>query len=361
MGVMLAISFVSLIGFAVLAVDIGTMTLVKGQLQNAADAGALAGAQELINDDTTTAKSEAIEFAGMNDALIDGGSGKFNVMDSVKITPADITFPEPRRIRVTTHRTQDTGDPFHTYFMRVINPSGSFANMRASATAGFYWVCGGSCVKPWAPPDRWFDANSDGFFDADSGDYYDPITTGYTDADLGTQITLVLNNANDDFGQFWYFSIDYPPIDDGTPITGASEYESWICEECHDNSFTVDIGEHVQIEPGKMKGPNGSGLRCLIELDPNAVWDVGTGTVINSDYPKSPRIVKAALFDPSVGLLHIGGRDELVVIKIMVIFIEEQQGNDQITGRFMRLSDPGGTVCEDQSNPTFLYTTRLIE
>jgi len=361
--IFVAISLATLIGFAVLSIDVGTMTLVKTQLQNAADAAVLAAVPELVNDDTTGAVAKAIEFAEENSALIWAGPGKFNILDTVKITGADVTFPEPGRITVTTHRTEATGDPFRNYFLRAINPSGSLGNMEARATAGYFWVCGGTCLKPWAPPDRWADVDSNGLFNADGGDYYDPITTGYTAADLGTQIVLVLQNGNEDgFGQFDYYSVDFPPFNDGNPISGADRYEEWMCAgSCLDNSFTVDIGDLLRVEPGKMTGPNGKGLRCIIDADPNAEWDDINKKVINSAFPTSPRIVKAALFDPSLGLTPYGGGKVVSVVKIMVIFIEEEQSNVQITGRFMRLFDSGGTICEDQSNPTFLYRSALLE
>ena len=67
-------------------------------------------------------------------------------------------------------------------------------------------------------------------------------------------------------------------------------------------------------------------------------------------------------FDPSKGLqTDLNGRKYLVVTKIMVVFIEERQGNAQVTGRFMRLAESDGQVCEDQTIPSFLFKTALIE
>ncbi|GAB4324182.1 MAG: pilus assembly protein TadG-related protein [Candidatus Zixiibacteriota bacterium] len=364
-GALLALLLV----FSVYAIDTSQMLLVRTQLQNAADAGALNGALEFaLTGDSANAIDAAILAAGANEALIQ--SGDANIMGPVTISAADIEFPDPGIIRVTTHRTAATGDNFLNYFMRIFADDGEIGEMTARAAAGHFWVCGGTCVKPWAPPDRWVDVDGNGLFNAggaDTLDYYDPIATGYTDADLGTQVTLVLGNGNkDDFGQFWYYSIDFPPINKpefGDPIPGANEYEAWICEECHDDRFTVGPGDLVQVEPGKMVGPNSSGLDCLIQRDSLAEWHEPTGKVINSAFPVSPRIVKAALFDPREGLkTDLNGRKYLVITKIMVIFIESTaQNNQQITGRFMRLADPDGEICEDQSNPSFLFKTALVE
>lgn len=52
-AVIVGICIFTLVGFAALAIDIGHLILVRGELQNAADAGALAGAQVLFSFDGT--------------------------------------------------------------------------------------------------------------------------------------------------------------------------------------------------------------------------------------------------------------------------------------------------------------------
>jgi Flp pilus assembly protein TadG len=69
--VYLAILMIVLVGFVGLAVDIGYMYVAKGQLQNAADAAALAGAALLDGSNSTTqtaARDEAVKFALANTA-----------------------------------------------------------------------------------------------------------------------------------------------------------------------------------------------------------------------------------------------------------------------------------------------------
>ncbi len=62
--ILIVLSIVVLCGFAALAVDIGVQSVDKGELQNAADAAALAGARELSS--ASTAKSTAIHYAALN-------------------------------------------------------------------------------------------------------------------------------------------------------------------------------------------------------------------------------------------------------------------------------------------------------
>jgi hypothetical protein len=196
------------------------------------------------------------------------------------------------------------------------------------------WFCGQSCNKPWAPPDRWDDSNHNGKYDA--GEPYDPITTGYKDSDIGTQITFVLGNGSQTgFGATWYYSVDYPPINDGNPISGGTQYVGWICADCLDPSVTVDPGDSLRVEAGAMTGPNKQGLVCLVAKDPNASWDPTTNTVINSAYPISPRCVKFPLFNPSIGVKTYGAGKFVAVVKIMVLFIENYNNSGDITGRIL--------------------------
>lgn len=370
MGAIIALLLV----FSVMAIDATQMMLVRTQLQNAADAGALAGA--LVGaktDDTTAAQNEAILAAGGNNALRDSANAR-NTMSPVVITDADVTFPVDRRIEVTTHRTEATGDQFMNYFMRIFDENNlGPGNMTAHAAAEWAWVCGGKCLEPWAPPDRWDDANNNGEYDV--GELYDPITTGYTDADLGTQISIILENLGGGggqgnpnpfpFGRFDYYSINFPPVNKGNPISGADQYRDWMCQGCLDTTFSVEPGDLLRVESGGMTGPNRDGLQCIIDSDSLASWDVATNSVINSSHTISPRIVKCALFDPSIGLENYSGGKRVVVAKIMAIFVEsiQTQGptSGQIVGRFMRLAEPGGVVCANQSDPSFLYKTYLAQ
>jgi Flp pilus assembly protein TadG len=55
--IFVALILIVLLGIAALALDIGHLFVTKNELQNAADAGALAGARNLYNDDGTAVNS----------------------------------------------------------------------------------------------------------------------------------------------------------------------------------------------------------------------------------------------------------------------------------------------------------------
>lgn len=79
--VYIALMIVVLIAFVSLAVDLGYMYVSKGQLQNAADSAALAGAAMNLGN-SASVKQKAIEFAAKNKAA----------GDAVTITEADVTL-----------------------------------------------------------------------------------------------------------------------------------------------------------------------------------------------------------------------------------------------------------------------------
>jgi hypothetical protein len=273
------------------------------------------------------------------------------------ISDADVTFPEPTRITVVTHRTQATGDPVQLYFLKVLNPVlNNLGDISARASATVYPLSGTDCLKPWCFPDKWDDVDNDSTWDA--GEFYDPQATGYVyPDDIGMQIVLKLRNSNHSPRMGWFYAIDFAPINTGDPvISGADAYREWIagCEP-----YLVSVGDLLQIEPGNMQGPTMQGLSDLNGLDPNAEWDAGSGTVVNSDYPTSPRVIKVACFDPTLGIQSdVNGRDYLTITKIVVVFIEHNDGSDVI-GRFMRRASDGAPC---PGCPVgFLYRATLVE
>lgn len=75
--IIVALLIVVFIGFAALAVDIGHLYVVRNEIQNAADAGALAGARRLYNDDGISVNAGANQIA--YDAAIANKSEKVPV------------------------------------------------------------------------------------------------------------------------------------------------------------------------------------------------------------------------------------------------------------------------------------------
>jgi hypothetical protein len=329
---MVTVSIVAMFAFAVLAIDGAILMTTRTQLHAAADAAALAGASGLIDGTESDAIDRAINFASYNKAYEVGS-------DPVIIGPEDITFPEENVIRVTTHRTAATGDPLRTFFLRVINPlSNNTSDMTAVAAAKAYDVCSSRCMKPWAIPDRWNDANENGVWD--DGEVYDPIGTGYVaPVDVGATIVLKVGNPQQAITSGIFYPVDFPPLDnpDGeSPLTGGSWYENWI-SGC--SPYVVGVGDRLQLEPGNMVGPTTHGMDDLVAQDPGAYWNAGSQTIEGSAFGLSPRIGLVPFFDPT--LPPDSGRNWVSVTKVGAFFIESVGPGSQVVGRFIQITSQG--------------------
>lgn len=356
--IMVAITMVVLFGFAVLAIDTSLLQLAKNQLQNAADAAALAAAIEYgtSNGDQSAATAEAIRMAGLNRAIQ-------TRQQAVMIGAGDVSFPMASQVRVQTHRTEATSDPLRLYFMRVLSSGHSnLGDMSASATAQLTPVGGTNCLKPWVFPDRWDDADGDSLYDP--GEVYDPNTTGFrVPEDVGRVITVKYASGGSTPKMGWYQPIRFGPVNRGGPdCTGADCYRTYI-SECE--PYMVALGDTLQFESGNMVGPTRQGWDELVALDPNAYFNTSTGTVENSTHAVSPRIIKLALYDPSVGVITSaasGAEKNIVVTKFAFLFIEappESGSTVPVTARFIRYASSGET-CPECPNG-FLFTARLVQ
>ena len=376
--IFIAVSLAACLAFAVLAIDVGAIFVTRVQLQNAADAAALAGASALLNSDQDEATARAIAVAGENVALQDGPQ-------PVVITEDDITFPTASRCRVVTHRTEDTGDPLHTFFSPIVGVTDRLAQVTAVAEAEHYLVCATDCVKPWSIPDRWQDLDGDGTFDYgdpytdvnDNGQWdlgepyddengdgqytpdepYDPMSTGYLPpADVGIRLELKSGSPHDTIVPSFFYAVCLPPLHspEGPPQNGGAVYE-WNIANC--NQTIVGVGDSLEVEPGNMQGPTNHGVNDLIAQDPDAYWDPATQTVQGSNFGTSPRVVKIAFFDPR--FTPKSGRNYVIVTKMSGLFIEGLGQQNSVIGVFMGLGTQG-QPCEG-GEPGFLTGLRLVE
>lgn len=98
--VLVTIALVVILGFTALVIDGGRVYLGKSDLQNAADAAALAGAQDLPSD--VNAKKTAVTYAGIN-GMKATQSGVKKDGDTVTVTPS--YNGDPTKIEVVCTRT----------------------------------------------------------------------------------------------------------------------------------------------------------------------------------------------------------------------------------------------------------------
>ncbi len=297
--IVVAVTLTSLILLSAFVVDFGVMWLARTQAQNAADAGALAGATALVFDDpdnyatTGPAYVAASQIAASNPVF--GGTHGVEVLvdPSATWTPTRpavcTTYGGCVQVNVYQDGTHG-GATLPTYFARIfgVNSQG----IRATATARAAEANASQCMRPWFIADLYTDTNGNGRWDAG-----EPIP-GYRVPDhVGTAVTFHQNSGPSGYGQLDVGS-------GGSAIEGAIKY-------CTGMTFTV--GQAATTKPGNTLGPEKQGVDAIMAWDPSAAWD--GNEVINScantsscscggqpcpyGGTQSPRVVQAAICSPA--------------------------------------------------------------
>lgn len=366
--VFVGMGFMAFLATTMLAIDVGMFMTARSQAQNAADAGALAGAVAMVFDSYTD-RSEKGPI--VQNAIVAAKSNDVIAAD-VSVNPPDVTFPldpngESNRVRVDVHRTRGRGNPLSTlmggYFGRPT------ASITAFAVAEAAPANAATCVKPWAIPDKWDERQDPPWDENDTFDVYekngktkvanpdiyvkqDPGYTGFrsdpTGPDYGRRMVLKPANPNEAISASHFYPIALPPN------TGSAWYEENI-PGCWPG--TMKIGDVIPVEPGNKMGPTVSGTQRLIDRDPPARWDAGARKVISTYHP-SPRIVVIPVFNPDVyeeSRQH--GRQDLEVTNLVAFFIDELQGND-VVGWMVPAT---GLLKGDPVPSAYLRAIRLVQ
>lgn len=333
----MAIGFMAFFAATTLAVDVGMFMTARSQAQNAADAGALAGATALVFDsyDDRSSGGPVVQSA-VNTALANVVIG-----ESVSVQPSDVSFPagtggQFNRVRVNVFRTTARTNPIPTLIGPVFGvPT---VDIGASATAEAAPANAMTCVKPFTIPDRWIEnssppwtvnstfdrydnkgkviPNADVYVQPGQGGYrgYDPVD------DKGTPLTIRAGTGNNIEPTF-YWSWKMPGQD-----IGADFYRENI-SGC--NPTVVSPGFLMTQEPGNMMGPTLQGIDDLIAQDPGAYWDTSTNSVKSTKNP-SPRVFPIPLYDPEYFALgKSNGRNaDLKMANWVGFFVESRTGNN---------------------------------
>ena len=302
-----ASALMTMLLFASLAIDIGCLLTAKNQLQSGVDASALAGATGLVIN-KEAAYQRAIEVGGKNTCI----------KELLQIQSEEISFPAINRVRVENMR------PVNLFFSRIIGIHS--VNISAAAVAELGIITGTNGMRPWGLPDMGWPTGAPVVVKAGA---------------LGAPAT------NPSF----FYPVDFPPLNRGTPITGADAYNENII---FGSQEYVHLNDILQVEPGNMVGPTIDGVNHLIAQDPYAYWN--GQEVVDSSFPgtSSPRIVKIPLYDPNDP--PSSGRNTIEVIGLGSFFIIENQGSDVI-GIYMEKVTSG----KFGQGYSFLQGTRLVE
>jgi hypothetical protein len=411
--IFVGLAILALVAFLVFVLDQGLLMVARGQAQNAADAGALAGAVSRAFDDL--ANPPAGNGPAAQSAILTAQTN--TVWNGPGVAQVSWTCPPEYAgaacVRVDVYRNGQFGSAtLPTVFGPVLNITSQ--RVRATATALVATGNATNCMRPFSVIDNWQEMgpalpdNPTGEFnrwkstgntvsEVAPKDVYVPASssgagTGYTvTAHKGTQVVLKGGNPNSNSGPVspgWYLPVRLPDGSGGY-VSGADDFRLAI-KQCIGRP--VSIGEYLPLENGVMTGPTSQGVEThddsLMNSDPNAQWDPGTQTITGSCAPscgpQSPRIVPISVFDMDEyqwrrtannwtsawtdgnGVTHAaspcptGGRC-IRITNILGFFVEDMNNQGDVTGRLMTV--PGAFVT---GAPTlgggagFLFTIQLV-
>jgi hypothetical protein len=409
-----AIALIALLCFAAIVVDHGVVNVARAQAQNAADAGALAGALALEQNlsDTTGATAAAKLFAGQQHHVW----GSTTAAADVIVSP--LPFPCPANagggnacIRVDVFRgvaDRDGGahtNVIGTYMAGIFGLNNQ--GVRATATAQVAAGNAVQCIKPWVVVDRWTDntppsaSNPAGW---DQNDTFTPGVDTYTptgfSAETDTGLQLMLKGEGKEWSAGWSMEIDLNGGNGGNvyedEIKGCPSYVPTVgiydpSIPCNVVADTNLIKGCANVKTGVKQGPTVQGINYLVNTaDPGAYWDTGTnqvaggctaaGTCVNgAGSPISPRIVPVALFNPQayIDLGGTGNNGMARIVNIMGFFVEGMcsdvypsnpptwcgtggDPNKTVVGRLMPYPGEFNGASGSAGPASFLKITRLV-
>ena len=152
--VWVGMGFLTFFAASTLAIDVGMFMTARSQAQNAADAGALAGATALVfnsySNRTVGGPVVQSSVSAAQSNLVVGGIPSVN--------PTDVTFPLgptglDNRVQVNVFRTTNRTNPVPTLIGSVFGVN--TIDIGATATAEASPANAMTCVKPFMIPDRW--------------------------------------------------------------------------------------------------------------------------------------------------------------------------------------------------------------
>jgi Flp pilus assembly protein TadG len=332
--VFVAVGLMAFIATSALAIDVGMFMTARAQAQNAADAGALAGATALVFDsyDDRSAAGPVVQSA------INTARANLVMGAPPSVTPSDVSFPAVQgnssRVRVNVFRTQARSNPIATLVGPLLGVD--TVDIWATATAEAAPANAMTCVKPFTIPDRWIENTNPPWTPDSTFDRYDkngrllpnadvyvrPSETGYAGydpyRDKGLRLMIRAGTGNNVAPSF-YWSWAMPGG------AGADWYRENIAN-C--NMTVIGIGTLMTPEPGNMVGPTIQGIDVLIAKDPDAYWDEATRSVQSRLHP-SPRIFPIPLYDPEYyeSGKQTGRESSLRMANWLGFFVEGRSGN----------------------------------
>ncbi len=415
--IQVAVALLALTAVSALVLDYGVLWSARGQAQNAADAGALAAAIQLLNNpsDTAGAVSAAKATANRNNVW-----GQYTAASDVLVTTG-LTCPAsagggPGCVRVdvlrgATDRNGNTHtNTLPTFFANLFGVSSQAIN--ATAMAQVSSANAVSCIKPWTLPDKWIEGDETPIGGWSTSDTFNPPTDTYSAPGFknpdDSGVELLLKGDANAWSAGWVQEItftgnnssnDYRSEIEGCPswVPTVGIYDGSV--PCSQATDANPVKGCISVKPGVSQGPTSQGVAALVATDPNASWDSSTNTVVNScmdtntctDVNNNPisisgRIVPIALFNPlaywneanAAGSSGCSGQNCVAQVTNLLGFFLEGMCNDvypnpttrpafcgtnsearkTVVGRIMKY--PGTFVSGTTTSSTFAQAVRLV-
>ena len=297
---MVSLGLAGLLGFSAIVMDYGAAALLRRRLVSAADAAALAGAQELIRSVPSAAalaRSKALTYAQLNG------------VPAERITAS--VSPDLRQITVRVE------DDVAFNFARIFGREEMNVGTHARAIVGPVAALSG--IVPFSIVDQRLQ--------------------------LGVKYTLKYSDWNDaSLGSGNYGAL-------ALGGTGARTYEINIT---HGFNSPVAIGDILDTEPGNMSGPTRRGIEHRIE-------NANCGCTPVNFRPDCPLLIYIPVVRV---LSDKGGRTEVEVVNFAAFFIDRHNppgsGKESIvTGTFVRNMTEGRV--DANLSGYGLYAVNLVE
>ncbi len=272
-----ALFMLVMVAFVALGVDGAKLMATRTQLQNAADAGALAGAGQVVYSTGLIDQARAVPAAQAAAA-----SNRAFIRDPQPVLDAVVSFPQPDRCQVDVSRTGPTAIVTHLAHVAGVHSLDATATATAEVTRP-------NCVFGLRP----------------LGVAVDTMPFDYV---VGQEYPLMQGFAAGNYQHLDFSQMDpplNPPCELG-PCAGVSSAGGALlrCMIQHGFGCCVDVGRRIRVQTGVSSGPVGQAIDALFD-------DYGD---IRTQYPASQTntypVYKAA-----------GGNDSRVVIVPLVEFV----------------------------------------
>jgi hypothetical protein len=375
--VQVGIAVFVLMAFNVFVLDYGMVWIARQQAQNAADAGALAGAVARGYDDFDPTPS----FSGTT-AQIAKGAAAANMVWNAPATADVSSFdcpvgaPPGRCVRVDVYRDGSNGSTaLPTIFGPILGVMSQ--GVRATATGLSGNGNATNCLRPLALPDKWTEVpgttpNEYNGYDGSGNPLPPPNQDIYS-----APGTLIAES-----GLLIGLQLDRNPMT--SPITRGFMVSldlggTYVDEIKHCSGQMTAIGGTIPVltpVAGTTQAALTTDADSLVSQDPLATWDESTNRIVGSCAPGcaaiSPLLIPVVLFDPadfqqrrSSGNWGSCGGPCVRVSNIAGLYIHNNGILPRPHGHLLRypgfkVTSPGTPTYLDDDNASWLITTSLI-